>query len=78
MVDTAIVHSLRMGLEGRIWLHAAPGGGPGLVRFYRDICKLDCLPVGTRIPRGRVSDGRHFYAGPALALSLVNELQLCR
>ena len=73
-----MVHSQTMGLGGRMWLHAAAAGGDGLVKFYSKICKLPCLPVGTRIPRGQVSDGRHFYAGATLALDLMNELQLCR
>jgi len=74
LIDTALVHSLGSGMGGQMWLHAAAGGGSGLLQFYSHTCQLGRLAAGTRIPGGR-SDGRHFYADSALALKLLNALQ---
>lgn len=78
MVDTALVTSKALGLEGRMWLHAAPAGGAALTQFYGRICQMDSLLVGSRLPNGKISDGRHFYTAPELANQLINALQLTR
>jgi hypothetical protein len=78
MIDAALVTSQAIGLEGQMWLHAALGGGPGLVKLYGTICQMPSLPVGAPLPGGRLSDGRHFYARTALAMQLIDALQLSR
>jgi hypothetical protein len=78
MVDAALVTSQAMGLQGQMWLHAAPGGGPGLIKLYGTICQMSSLPVGAALPGGKLSDGRHFYAGTVLAKQLMDALQLSR
>jgi hypothetical protein len=85
LIDTALVTSVSLGLEGRMWLHAAPEGGDLLVGLYRDRCQLLTIEKGMAIPMlsvnmsgSTVSDGRHFYATPFLAMRLINELQETR
>ena len=78
MVDAALVTSRALGLQGQMWLHAAPGGGPGHLRLYGKICQMPCLPQGSALPGRLVSDGRHYYATATLANQLVNALQQCR
>jgi hypothetical protein len=78
MVDAAMVASHALGLKGQMWLHAAPAGGPGLVRLYGTICQMSSLPLGWVLPGGGVSDGRHYYAGAPLAQRLMDALQLSR
>ena len=78
MVDSALVTSFALGLEGQMWLHAAPGGGAGLARLYGSICHMPNLAPGTVLPGGKLSDGRHFYATAPLAKQLTDALQLAR
>lgn len=61
-----------------MWLLAAPGGGSGLVRLYGSICQMPNLAVGSVLPGGKLSDGRHFYATSPLAKRLMGALQLAR
>jgi hypothetical protein len=78
MVDAAMVTGHALGLKGQMWPHAAPAGGPGLVRLYGTICQMSSLPLGWVLPGGGVSDGRHYYAGAPLAQRLMDALQLSR
>ncbi len=74
LIDTALVASMNMGLEGRIGLHCARAGGDRLQDFYLNHCKLSHLCKGTIMSVGRASDGRFFYTDESLADSLVQEL----
>jgi len=78
MIDAALVTSQALGLQGRMWLHAAPSGGTGLVKFYGTVCQMEHLPIGAPLPGGQLSDGRHFYATSVLAKQLIDALQLAR
>lgn len=61
-----------------VWLHAAPGGGAGLLRLYASICHMPNLAVGTVLPAGQLSDGGKFYVTTPLAKQLTDALQLAR
>lgn len=74
LIDTALVASINMGLEGRIGLHCTAAGGDRLRNFYLNHCKLNNLPQDATMPIGRANDGRFFYADEILADSLVQEL----
>jgi hypothetical protein len=78
LIDTALVTSLALGLEGQMWLHAAPAGGERLAHFYGTICHMSALPAGSPLPGGRSSDGRFYYATASLANQLVRALKLVR
>jgi hypothetical protein len=78
LIDTALVTSKALGLDGQMWLHAAPGGGARLAHFYGTICHMPAFPVGMALPRRRRSDGRYFYAIRSLANQLVQALKLVR
>jgi hypothetical protein len=75
LVDAALVTSKALGLEGRMWLHAAPAGGSHLIDFYGRICGLQRFPVNFALPNRQVSDGRHFFAMNMLADQLLAALQ---
>jgi len=78
MLDTALVSSKALGLDGQMWLHAAPSGGEKPIHFYRTVCHMPSLPRGAALPGGQLSDGRHFYAPVPLARRLIHALQLTR
>jgi hypothetical protein len=78
LIDTALVTSKALGLDGQMWLHAAPGGGDRLAHFYGTICHMPAFPVGMALPGRRRSDGRYFYATRSLANQLVQALKLVR
>ena len=78
LIDTALITSKSLGSDGQMWLHAAPSGGFKLAAFYSRICGMSALPVGTPIPLGRRSDGRHFFATSDLADELIEELKHTR
>jgi hypothetical protein len=78
LIDTALVTSETLGLNGRMWLHAAPVGGPWLMTYYTKKCGLLPMAAGTRLPWFQVSDGRHFYATAALASTLMSALNITR
>jgi hypothetical protein len=78
LIDTALVTSKALGLDGQMWLHAAPGGGARLAHFYGTICHMPAFPAGMALPGRRRSDGRHYYATRSLANQLVQALKLVR
>jgi hypothetical protein len=78
LIDTALVTSMGLGHEGQMWLHAAPSGGEKLLGFYVDMCRLRKMQVGTALPSGAASDGRHCLAASVLAKRLIAELNLTR
>jgi hypothetical protein len=83
LIDTALVASMNLGHQGRMWLHATPIGGPRLLDFYlkRGLSRVN---AGFRIPKalwpmaGQRSDGRHFYATSRIAKVLLNALNTQR
>ncbi|HKT88446.1 MAG TPA: hypothetical protein VJQ59_08420 [Candidatus Sulfotelmatobacter sp.] len=75
LLDNAIVLSQNAGLSGRIGLHAAAAGGPGLLAFYVK-CGLLNLPSAAPLPAAvrRQNDGRFFYADDVVAAALATAL----
>lgn len=61
MVEAAIALSNSDGNDGRMWLHAAPGGGDALLKFYT-ACDMERLPAGHKLPNvwSKMNDGRYF------------------
>ena len=78
LVDTTIVTSKNAGLNGRISLHADPGGDAYLPRYYVQQCGL--LPVNPNVSLTgvRVNDGRYYYATSSLADILLSKMDCFR
>lgn len=72
LVDTALVHSLENGCEGRMWLHCAIEGGDRLMDFYNGF--LSNLPEDSPLPVRRKNDGRFFYSTEFMAQLLIAEM----
>jgi hypothetical protein len=63
-LDTAVVHAMQDGQDGRTGLHAAPEGGDRLLKWYEQ-AGMKRLPRFRRIIRGaRSNDGRYFFYDP--------------
>jgi hypothetical protein len=79
LLDNAIVLSQNAGLAGRIGLHAAVAGGPGLLTVYVK-CGLLRLPAASPLPSAihRKNDGRFFYADELIAEALAALLDSTR
>ena len=79
-VDTSMVLSENAGLVGRIGLHAAPSGGPRLLKLYGTDCRLLQLSATAALPRTvrRSNDGRFFYTDDARAETLLREGDIYR
>ena len=65
-VDVALTASHLLGLRGRIGLHCAPSGGPRLMRFYENHCRLLNLAEHLPLPPFHANDGRFFYTDAGL------------
>lgn len=64
-VDTCLITSYGVGLDGKLDLHCAPRGGSWLFNFYLNDCKLINLPNHVSINvagRSFKNDGRYFNA----------------
>lgn len=74
-IDNAMVLSENSGHNGRMGLHAAPGGGNRLLTFYSKRCRLEKLSKDAPLPTAirRKNDGRFFYADASRASSLMAE-----
>ena len=72
-LDTAMVASHNLGLEGRIGLYSAKAGGHRLLTFYRKNCKLIHIPKSDSIAVSRANDGHFFYTDEARAALLIAE-----
>lgn len=79
-VDTSMVLSENAGLVGRIGLHAAPSGGPRLLKLYGTECRLLQLPAAAALPPTvrRSNDGRFFYTDDARAEILLRNGDIYR
>ncbi len=68
-VDTSMVLSENDGFAGRIGLHAAPSGGPRLLKLYGTDCGLLQLSTTAALPAAvrHSNDGRFFYTDDARA-----------
>lgn len=73
-VDNTMVLSESYGLDGRMGLHAAPAGGPALLKLYGVNCQLIQLPAQAPLPPAvrRQNDGRFFYADNGRAGTLLS------
>jgi len=71
LIDAAMVTSVQAGLDGRISLHADPGGDVYLPRYYAETCGLLRVPASTTLCGVRINDGRYFHATPQVAQALL-------
>lgn len=72
-LDTAMVASNNLGLEGRIGLYSAQAGGPRLITYYRKKCKLIQIPGTDAVSVKRANDGHFFYTDEERAALLIAE-----
>jgi hypothetical protein len=78
LIDTALITSITLGYQGRMWLHADRRGGQRLFDFYSKKCNLLNVSDGFPLPSGSLSDGRHFYATSKIAKKLLYGLKQSR
>ena len=72
-LDTAMVASHNLGLEGRIGLYCAQEGGSRLEDYYSKKCKLIQISKGAPVSVNRANDGRFFYTDETRAALLIAE-----
>lgn len=74
IIDAAIQHSVQLGYQGRVGLHAMAAGKDELLRKYRDEVRMRSLgrELTLSLPRRLKggNDGRYFCVDPLLAKSL--------
>ncbi len=76
-LDVAVSVSLNGPAQGRLWLHAAPEGGEGLLAWYRGR-GLEPVPAGAKLPSpvlpARRNDGRYFQLTARRAVGVSRQL----
>jgi antirestriction protein ArdC/phage/plasmid primase-like uncharacterized protein/ribosomal protein S18 acetylase RimI-like enzyme len=77
LLDTAVVKSFENGTEGRLLLHADPGGGDGLLKYYekQGFKRIEDKNIKKISPK-RDNDGRYFYMNTARALNYFHKNRL--
>jgi len=81
VLDIAVALSLNGRAQGRLWLHADPGGGPGLLDWYSNR-GLEPIAASVTLPSPvlaqRRNDGRYFQLTPRSAISVSNSMDAYR